>query len=87
MDSAAITPIYAEQELTEKILAGAFAVHNTLGCGFLASDIADDTEALRDQLNDALVEGAESLAKCEEFSVGFGHAASLRAVSSAAAAR
>jgi GxxExxY protein len=36
MDSAAIPPIYAEQELTEKILAGAFAVHHALGCGFLA---------------------------------------------------
>jgi GxxExxY protein len=27
--------IYPEQELTEKILKGAFAVHNALGCGFL----------------------------------------------------
>ncbi len=27
--------IYPEQELTHKILEGAFAVHNTLGCGFL----------------------------------------------------
>jgi len=35
MESAPITPVYPEQELTQKILAGAFAVHNTLGCGFL----------------------------------------------------
>jgi hypothetical protein len=35
MESAPITPIYPEQGLTEKILEGAFAVHNTLGCGFL----------------------------------------------------
>jgi GxxExxY protein len=35
MESAAITAIYPEQELTQKILEGAFAVHNTLGCGFL----------------------------------------------------
>jgi hypothetical protein len=35
-----------------------------------------------------LIEGAEPLAQREEFSVGFGHAASLRAaVSSEAAAR
>jgi GxxExxY protein len=27
--------IYPEQELTGKILEGAFAVHNFLGCGFL----------------------------------------------------
>jgi GxxExxY protein len=35
MGSAPITAIYPEQELTRKILEGAFAVHNTLGCGFL----------------------------------------------------
>jgi GxxExxY protein len=35
MESAAIAAIYPEQELTQKILEGAFAVHNTLGCGFL----------------------------------------------------
>ena len=35
MESASITAIYPEQELTQKILEGAFAVHNTLGCGFL----------------------------------------------------
>jgi GxxExxY protein len=35
MESAPIAAIYPEQDLTEKILAGAFAVHNTLGCGFL----------------------------------------------------
>jgi GxxExxY protein len=35
MESAATTAIYPEQELTQKILEGAFAVHNTLGCGFL----------------------------------------------------
>jgi GxxExxY protein len=35
MESASITPIYPEQDLTRKILEGAFAVHNTLGCGFL----------------------------------------------------
>ena len=27
--------IYPEAELTQRILKGAFAVHNTLGCGFL----------------------------------------------------
>src|ERR1700747_1877837 len=27
--------IYPEQDLTQKILGGAFAVHNALGCGFL----------------------------------------------------
>ena len=27
--------IYPEQNLTQKVLEGAFAVHNTLGCGFL----------------------------------------------------
>ena len=35
MESAPITPIYPEQDLTRKILEAAFAVHNTLGCGFL----------------------------------------------------
>ncbi len=35
MESAPITAIYPEQDLTRKILEGAFAVHNTLGCGFL----------------------------------------------------
>jgi GxxExxY protein len=35
MESAAKCAIYPEQELTQKILEGAFAVHNTLGCGFL----------------------------------------------------
>jgi len=35
MESATITGIYPEQELTGKILEGAFGVHNTLGCGFL----------------------------------------------------
>jgi len=35
MESAATTAIYPEQELTQKILEGAFAVHNALGCGFL----------------------------------------------------
>ncbi len=35
MQSAAATAIYPEQKLTQKILEGAFAVHNTLGCGFL----------------------------------------------------
>jgi len=35
METAPITAIYPEQELTQRILAGAFAVHNTLGCGFL----------------------------------------------------
>jgi GxxExxY protein len=35
MESAPITAIYPEQDLTQKILEGAFAVHNTLGCGFL----------------------------------------------------
>jgi GxxExxY protein len=35
MESAAKPEIYPEQDLTQKILEGAFAVHNTLGCGFL----------------------------------------------------
>src|SRR5216683_1468997 len=36
MESVPITAIYPEQELNQKILeGGAFAVHNTLGCGFL----------------------------------------------------
>jgi GxxExxY protein len=35
MESATKFAIYPEQELTQKILEGAFAVHNTLGCGFL----------------------------------------------------
>jgi GxxExxY protein len=35
MESAPITAIYPEKELTQKILEGAFAVHNNLGCGFL----------------------------------------------------
>jgi len=35
MENAPIAAIYPEQELTGKILEGAFAVHNTLGCGFL----------------------------------------------------
>jgi len=35
MGSAPNATIYPEQELTGKILESAFAVHNTLGCGFL----------------------------------------------------
>jgi GxxExxY protein len=35
METGAETAIYPEAELTQKILKGAFAVHNTLGCGFL----------------------------------------------------
>jgi GxxExxY protein len=35
METVSGARIYPEQELTEKILKGAFAVHNTLGCGFL----------------------------------------------------
>jgi GxxExxY protein len=35
MESAPQLEIYPEQNLTHKILEGAFAVHNTLGCGFL----------------------------------------------------
>src|SRR5260370_36454260 len=35
MESAPITEIYPEQDLTRKILEGAFAVHNALGCGIL----------------------------------------------------
>jgi GxxExxY protein len=34
-EATATVAIYPEQELTEKILEAAFAVHNTLGCGFL----------------------------------------------------
>jgi GxxExxY protein len=35
MQTAATAAIYPEQELKQKILEGAFAVHNNLGCGFL----------------------------------------------------
>ena len=35
MESAPEVAIYPEQDLTRKILEGAFAVHNTLGCEFL----------------------------------------------------
>ena len=35
MESTPEAAIYPEQDLTQKILEGAFAVHNTLGCGFL----------------------------------------------------
>src|ERR1700692_2459648 len=35
MESGAKAAIYPEQDLTQKILEGAFSVHNTLGCGFL----------------------------------------------------
>src|SRR5579863_6174019 len=34
-EGAAAPAIYPEQNLTERILEAAFAVHNTLGCGFL----------------------------------------------------
>jgi GxxExxY protein len=29
------SPVYPEQDLTQKILEASFAVHNILGCGFL----------------------------------------------------
>ena len=35
MESVSNPGIYPEQELTQKILDRAFAVHNSLGCGFL----------------------------------------------------
>ena len=35
MEAATGLATYPEQELTERILGAAFAVHNTLGCGFL----------------------------------------------------
>ena len=35
MEAGSKVVIYPEQELTEKILQGAFTVHNALGCGFL----------------------------------------------------
>jgi GxxExxY protein len=35
MESVSNPGIYHEQELTQKILDRAFAVHNSLGCGFL----------------------------------------------------
>jgi GxxExxY protein len=34
-EGVATAAIYPEQDLTEKILEAAFAVHNALGCGFL----------------------------------------------------
>ena len=35
MESVQASRIYPEQDLTERILQAAFAVHNALGCGFL----------------------------------------------------
>ena len=35
MESTPVTAIFPEQDLTQKILEGSFAVHDTLGCGFL----------------------------------------------------
>lgn len=35
MEAAPSLEIYPEQDLTQKILEAAFAVHNSLGCGFL----------------------------------------------------
>ena len=35
METGVEVRIYPEQELTQRIPKGAFAVHNTLGCGFL----------------------------------------------------
>ena len=35
LEIASKSAIYPEQELTQKILEGAFAVHNDLGCGYL----------------------------------------------------
>jgi GxxExxY protein len=35
MESEPQSEIYPEQNLTQKILEAAFAVHNSLGCGFL----------------------------------------------------
>jgi GxxExxY protein len=35
MEIAQNSGIYPEQDLTQKILEGAFAVHNALGCGYL----------------------------------------------------
>src|SRR5271154_830498 len=35
MNDAQKLAIYPEQDLTQKILEGAFVVHNTLGCGYL----------------------------------------------------
>jgi hypothetical protein len=46
--------------------------------GLLPGHIADDTEALSDQLDDSLIEVAQSLAEREEFSVRLWHAPSLR---------
>jgi GxxExxY protein len=41
MGSSLNVTLYPEQELTRKILEGAFAVHNTLGCGFLEAVYAN----------------------------------------------
>jgi GxxExxY protein len=35
MEGTESVQIYPEQDLTQRILEAAFAVHNTLGCGFL----------------------------------------------------
>ena len=35
MENVQNSAIYLEEELTRKILEAAFAVHNTLGCGYL----------------------------------------------------
>ena len=47
------------------------------GC-LLAGDVANDAETLRDQLDDSLIEVAESLAKRKEFGIRLRHARSLR---------
>lgn len=35
METTGTVAIYPEQDLTQKILDAAFAIHNVLGCGFL----------------------------------------------------
>ena len=35
MENVQSSAMYPEQDLTQKILEAAFAVHNTLGCGYL----------------------------------------------------
>ncbi len=50
MECVPNAPLYPEQELTGRILEGAFAVHNTLGCGFLEAVYAN---ALSSELRSA----------------------------------
>ena len=51
-----------------------------IGRGLLPGDIADHAEALGDQLDDSLVEIAETIAQGEQLAVGLRHAGSVRTI-------